>query len=57
MKKVLDRRIAFYTRKVADYGSIHPSKVRPARHKHRHSRLMCYKALLFNQIEEAGYRK
>lgn len=53
----LEHRIAFYTKKVADYGSVHPSKARPARHRYRRDRLVIYKALLHQQIEEAGYKR
>jgi hypothetical protein len=55
MKKGLPERIAFYTRKVADRVSIHPSKKLPDRFKFRKERLALYKKLMHEQIKEAGY--
>ena len=46
---LLDKRIAYYTKKVADYGSIHPSK---RRNSFRHERLLLYKKLLHEKIYE-----
>ncbi|EJL45708.1 hypothetical protein PMI08_01593 [Brevibacillus sp. CF112] len=43
--------IQYYTRKVAQYGAIHPSKPRPKAHKHRHARLMAYKVAMHRRIE------
>jgi len=40
---MLEKRIAFYTRKVAAYGAIHVSK---GRNKYRYNRLMQYKQRL-----------
>ncbi|CEG28117.1 hypothetical protein BN1002_02996 [Bacillus sp. B-jedd] len=57
MVRKLDRRVAFYTKKVAELYAIHPSKALPARYKYRSSRLFLYKALLHQQIEEAGYKR
>ncbi len=37
---MIEKRISYYTRKVAEYGSIHVSK---RRNKYRHDRLMNYK--------------
>ncbi|GIP64545.1 hypothetical protein J32TS6_31000 [Virgibacillus pantothenticus] len=46
---MLDKRIAYYTKKVADFGSIHPSK---RRNPYRHERLLLYKKLLHEKIYE-----
>lgn len=43
------KRIAWYTRKVAQLGAVHPSK-RTARHDHRAKRLVAYKQELCKQI-------
>jgi len=40
---VLEKRIAYYTKKVAEYGSIHFTK---RRNPYRHERLFLYKELL-----------
>jgi hypothetical protein len=57
MEKPLDQRIAYYTRKVAERGRIHPSKKQPRSYTFRSERLMVYKKLMHQQIEERGYRK
>ncbi len=54
--KTLPDRIAYYLRKVADKGSIHPAKKQPAAYKFRHQRLMLYKKLMHEEIERSGYR-
>lgn len=49
---MLDKRIAYYTKKVADFGSIYPSK---RRNPYRHERLLLYKIykkLLHEKIYE-----
>lgn len=51
-EKTVTHRIAFYTRKVSEKSSIHPSKKSPAHYKYRHERLITYKSLLFAVIEE-----
>jgi hypothetical protein len=43
-------RIAYYTRKVAERGSIHPAHVKPNWYKGRANRLLKYKALMHKQI-------
>jgi hypothetical protein len=50
LKKDITHRIAYYTSKVAQYGSIHPAKKRPAAHTYRQRRLMAYKKIMFEQI-------
>lgn len=42
--------IAYYTRKVAQYGSVHPSKARPRANKFRYARLMAYKTAMHKRI-------
>jgi len=48
----IDARIAYYTRKVAEYGSIHWDK-RPKRFKYRCDRLLDYKARMHELINES----
>jgi hypothetical protein len=55
VKKDVTHRIEYYTRKVAQYGSIHPAKKRPAAHTYRQQRLMAYKVRMHELIKEAGY--
>lgn len=57
MKKGITHRIAFYTRKVAELGSIHPSKVQPRSFKYRHQRLMQYKDRMHELINEEQARE
>lgn len=52
--KTIDQRIAYYLRKVAERGSIHPAKVVPAKYTYRNYRLMLYKRLMHQQIEARG---
>lgn len=53
--KSIAHKIAYYTGKVAEYGSIHPAKAKPRSFRFRHNRLMTYKTLLHNKIEsESG---
>lgn len=47
--KSLDARIAYYTRKVAEYTAIHPSK---PRNRYRADRLLGYKKSLHRRIQE-----
>ena len=56
-KKDLNLRIAYYTRKVAEMSSIHPSKALPAAYKFRSQRLILYKRLMHEQMAAAGYTK
>lgn len=51
MKKDVTLRITYYLRKVAERGSIHPSKKLPVKYTYRHDRLMLYKKLMHQQIE------
>lgn len=44
----MEKRISYYTRKVAEYGAIHFSK---RRNPYRYKRLMQYKQLLNEQIK------
>lgn len=54
VKPVVER-IAYYTRKVAEKGSIHPSKAFPPSYKYRNDRLKLYKRLMHEQIKKEGY--
>lgn len=49
MTKPLDARIAYYTRKVAEYGAIHPSN---PHNPYRYERLANYKRELNRRIKE-----
>lgn len=55
MKKGLSHRIAYYTRKVAESCSVHPSKKQPTSFKYRGERLKLYKKIMHDQIKAAGY--
>lgn len=55
MKKDLTHRIAYYLKKVAEKGSVHPAKKQPRSYKYRSERLMLYKKLMHQQIKAAGY--
>lgn len=46
---VLEKRIAYYTKKVAEYGSIHFTK---RRNPYREERILLYKELLNKKIYE-----
>lgn len=46
MNKPIIERISYYTRKVAERGSLHPSKPLPNNYKYRAERLMKYKNTL-----------
>ncbi len=52
MKKDVQHRIAYYTRKVAQKSAIHPSQKPPRAHTYRHQRLMNYKAAMMREIEK-----
>ncbi|MFS0647172.1 MULTISPECIES: hypothetical protein [Siminovitchia] len=47
------RRIAWYTRKVAAWGAVHPTK-RDDRHGRRGKRLIEYKAALNKRLKGSG---
>ncbi|WP_456273594.1 hypothetical protein [Bacillus sp. AK031] len=55
MEKGIQHRIAYYTRKVAEKVSVHPSRKQPRSYTYRNYRLMLYKRLMHQQIEAAGY--
>jgi hypothetical protein len=57
MNKQLVDRIAYYTRKIAEKGSIHPSKKQPRAYTYRNERLMVYKKLMHQLIEKEGFRR
>ena len=48
---MIERRIAYYTRKVAELSAIHPAR-RTEWHKRRGDRLLKYKAELNRRIKE-----
>jgi hypothetical protein len=50
LNKTIDRRIAYYLKKVAEKGSVHPAKKQPRSFTFRHQRLMAYKRLMHEQI-------
>jgi hypothetical protein len=45
-KKTAIHRISYYTRKVAEKGSIHPAKKQPQSYTYRNARLLAYKAAM-----------
>jgi len=49
--KSVEKRISYYLKKVAEFGSIHFSK---RRNPYRYNRLMAYKKLMHEQIENGG---
>jgi hypothetical protein len=49
MKTAINR-ITYYTRKVAEKGSIHPAKKQPQSYTYRHERLLAYKAAMHELI-------
>ena len=49
--KDVTHRIAYYTRKIAEKASIHPSKEYPRSYKYRNNRLIAYKAMMHKEIE------
>ena len=57
MEKTVQHRIAYYVKKVAEKGSVHPAKLPPRSHKYRHQRLMQYKAAMMKLIEEYQGRR
>ncbi|WP_306009373.1 hypothetical protein [Bacillus sp. MMSF_3328] len=54
MLKILDPRIAYYTRKVAERRSHHPSEKLPRAYTFRSQRLMAYKRLMHQLIVEGS---
>lgn len=52
MNHQLPKRITYYTKKVAQFGAIHPSKPQPRAFKYRHQRLMNYKKRMHELIKE-----
>lgn len=50
LKKDVTHRIAYYTRKVAQKGAVHPAKKPPSSHTYRHQRLMQYKEAMHKLI-------
>ena len=48
---MIERRIAYYTRKVAELSAVHPAK-RTDKHRRRGDRLLQYKAELNRRIKE-----
>lgn len=54
MKKDITRRIAYYTKKVAARGAVHPARKQRQAFKYRNERLLLYKKLLRELIENAS---
>jgi hypothetical protein len=52
IRKDITHRIAYFTCKVAEKGSVHPSRKQPRSYKYRNERLLLYKKLLHERIEE-----
>jgi hypothetical protein len=52
VKKDVTHRIAFYTRKLSQYWSVHPAKKRPVAHTFRLERLKAYQKLMHEQIAD-----
>lgn len=57
LKKDVCDRIAFYTRKVAEYGAVHPARKQPKSFKYRQIRLLAYKKRMHELFREGGYVK
>lgn len=57
IKKDVCDRIAYYTRKVAEYGAVHPASKQPAAFKYRQKRLLAYKKRMHELIEKGRYIK
>lgn len=51
LMKNITHRISYYVRKVAERWSIHPSKKPPRAYTYRAQRLLKYKTLMHQQIE------
>jgi hypothetical protein len=51
INKDATHRIPYYLKKVAEKGSVHPSKKPPRSYTYRQERLMLYKKLMHKQIE------
>ncbi len=56
MNKPVTHRIAYYLKKVAEKGAVHPAKKQPRSYTYRHERLMAYKKLMHEAITAEGYR-
>lgn len=52
MGKDVSHRIAYFTRKLAQFGAHHPAKKQPRSHKYRHQRLMQFKDAMHKLIAE-----
>jgi hypothetical protein len=55
--KTIDQCIAYYTRKVKERVLHHPAKALPVAYTYRNYRLMLYKRLLDQRIQDTGYSK
>lgn len=51
MNKPIQERISYYTRKVAERSSLHPSKPLPRAYRYRNERLLSYNHLMHQIIE------
>lgn len=51
MKKEITERIAYFTKKVAEKGAVHPARVQPRSFTYRYQRLMVYKAMMHKHKE------
>lgn len=54
MPKIIDARIAYYTRKLAEWSATYRTH-EPGRRSRRHKRLLAYKAMMREQIREEGF--
>lgn len=52
MTKGIAHRIAYYTKKVAEVSAVHPAKKPPNSFKYRQERLMLYKKVMHEQIDQ-----
>ncbi|MCT8138607.1 hypothetical protein H1D32_13170 [Anaerobacillus sp. CMMVII] len=52
MRKTVADRVAYYVRKIAEKGAIHPAEKQPRSYKYRQQRLMAYKESMHKQIND-----
>ena len=52
MSKSVSDRVAYYVKKVAQMGAVHPAMKKPRSHTYRHQRLMNYKDAMHKQIND-----
>lgn len=56
-KKTVDKRIAYYLKKVTERSSHHPTKALPPNYRLRSKRLTTYKEMMHKEIEAGCSKK